>query len=345
MTVRCSSLPSAYYCPLAPELDAKYPEAGRSALMSSWFHAHCAGKAPEAKLLWERLTPDEREVVQEWEPPSNVKLPNGKVLEYSAALKEVPVAVTRDFGAVDHGHPDAMVQGTLDFVWLCSDGGLRVGYFGDIKRTQFAAPGGPRSWQLKGYALCGVAKWQLDAYCTGLWITEDSEWIWDDQVIQVGSPEWAADMRGVRSAATTEGAAVTGSHCQDCWSRLHCPIYTAPFAYQDYDARDNYELVSQRSVALSRALRNELDEHNALEAKVEIDRLKGVLELAESNLKEAVRRGLPLYNEDRTKKWGFVECKGRESVSVKLLKSKYPDVAEEVTVRGAPYQQFRKVNA
>jgi hypothetical protein len=326
---RCSSLDLALLCSLAPQLDSLYPECGRAAVMSSWLHAKSAGKR-EADHLWSVLDDDEREEVLTWFMPGDCETSDGHPLRFAEALKEVPVAVDRDFRAVAHGDPRAWYQGTLDFAWVETIDDMRVGYINDIKKSRFTVEG-PDTLQLKSYALAGVAKWELDAYCTGLFIAEEGRWVFSPEgVITVGSAQWTEDMRRVTAAvenARSEPKAVTGSHCGSCYSRLHCPAYTSP----------------PNEGALAPALSQALTPENGLAALVELKRLEKLCEAAKANIKEAVRRGLTIVDETGKKRWGAVRCQGKSSVSVKELVERYPDVAAAVTTTGTPFDRVQWV--
>jgi hypothetical protein len=117
-------------------------------------------------------------------------------------------------------------------------------------------------------------------------------------------------------------------------------VYTAPFSYADYEEREKLELVEQRSVALNAALTQKLDETNALAAVVELKRLEDICKAAKDNIKEAIRRGLPVLNEDASKVYRAVQCAGRASVSMKQLHEKYPEIAEELTTIGSPHDRI-----
>lgn len=69
---RMSSLPGAQFCPLSPELSAKYG-AGRAAAMGRAFHACCA-QEPTAGALLARLTDKEAATVGTWKMPTDVEV-------------------------------------------------------------------------------------------------------------------------------------------------------------------------------------------------------------------------------------------------------------------------------
>lgn len=331
MTVRASSLDTAFYCPLAPKLDAQFPEAGRAALMSSYQHAKSAGKLPEAESLWSRLTPDERETVLTWHQPADIEV-GGVTLVYREAIREVSLAVDRRWKEVPHGSEEAMTQGTPDWVWIhivrdeLGVPASRIGYVGDIKKTRFTSADGPYSLQLKAYALMLTAKHELDGYCTGIWVADEGEWMWASEVTEVGSRQWLEDTKTVETAALNEGDAVTGSHCSNCWSRLHCPAYTSP----------------PNEGLLAPALEQSGDPELLAMALREADRLEKLCKTVKDNVKEAARRGLPIV--DGKKQYRAVRCKGKSSLNVKLLTERHPEIAQECTVHGEAYDQFRWTN-
>ncbi len=78
----------------------------------------------------------------------------------------------------------------------------------------------------------------------------------------------------------------------------------------------------------------------ARETLVAIKRMKDQIEAAEENVKQNIRRGLVVLNEDGTKRYDAIRCKGREKVSVTLLRERYPDIAAEVTTRGSDYDRM-----
>lgn len=312
---RMSSLPVVQYCPQAARLGAQYG-AGRAAAMSSYFHARCAGVPCGIALSAEEL-----EAVDTWHTPTDVTLWNGTILTYAEAEKELALSYPGSPG--EDGH--------LDFAWATIEETTTV-YVADIKKSKWTTLDGPESLQLMAYAVSYALRLEADFFCTGIFVAEDGEWQWLNRLIAVDSDEFRAIQARVMAAAqNTEGQASTGSHCRDCYARLHCPEHVlAATASIGFLA----PIAEGHKVATNEELRGLL-----LAAQ-------SVAELAEkaiAHVKEAARRGATIADPETGKVYKAIQCKGREGVTPKSLREKMGEAAEQYIEQGKPYSMFRWV--
>lgn len=323
---RISLLPITYYCPLAGRLGEQYG-AGRSAAVSTAFHAWCAGD-PEALSA---LDEGEREEVRKWKRPADVIVEGtGVLLEYDTAEVERRVGLTKDgrFCAADDSQ--AITAGTLDFAWVREVNGHRVAFVGDIKRQEWTQTD-PMSLQLLGYAFAWADLHECSHFCTGLWYATEGEWKWGD-LVDLESPEALRMWERVSYAAqNTEGPGVMGSHCGDCYSRLQCPEYLLP-----------PEVASSSLACLTEG--GELTEDKALELKLLLDRAKKTTEAAEKTLKEYAKR-VGGIRDGKGKIWKAIPVKGRASFDKKSLeKDMGKEFVEKYTKVGAQGTRMSWVN-
>lgn len=323
---RMSLLPLTVYCGQAGALSKQYG-AGRPAAMSQAFHA-AAANAPDALELFARLSDVERAEIAQWKPVAEVVL-DLVVLRYADAEKELAIGLDEFGFYCEPDSPDCLTVGHLDFAWIV-DG---VAYVGDIKKSVWTTADGPESLQLHAYGWAYARKNNCHSYVTGLWCATEGEWLWAKDVVELASERGQQIWERIYAASSRETAeASTGSHCRSCWSRLHCPEYTLPAALQ--------------STELAPAANGMVP--SGPEAAVFLQRLQTLeelIELAKKNLQEAVRRGALRIEDENGKVWGPVEMKGRASVDVKKLRAELGDGADKFMTKGAPFTQFRWLNA
>ena len=321
---RPSSLPIARYCGLAPKLGAQHG-AGDSARLSTVFHAKCSGTLKPGQ--WESLTDEEQKRLDSWHEPDDVQPPKGPLLRYADAHKELEIAVTRDWAITTREAKDCFIAGSIDYCWVVDAlDGTRVVFVADIKKSRYTSEG-PDTLQLLCYAWMAAARFNADAYCTGLWIAEEGFYSWDDRIHRVDSPTALRHLEQVEGAAMNKGDAITGAHCLGCYSRLYCPEWTSP----------------SREGLLAPALSQELNDHNALQALIEAERLSKLAEQAIENIKAAVLHG-KVRIVDKGKVYRSAMRKGRESFNQKLAREELGDATmNKYTKRGPDYPEFRWV--
>ena len=231
---RMSSLPIARFCSGAGKLGEIYA-AGRAAAMSTAFHALASG-AEEAKDLINLLGKDEQEEVAGWNIPEDITLDDGEVLAYAAATCEEAVMMDGN-GEYTESEDEAVSKGHPDMYWIVEHkrddddpDPLRVCYLADMKKTDFSAVGGLDSLQLMAYALTLSSKYQCDEFSVGIWNITDGTWDWSERYSMEDFDKTASVLAAVVAAAkNTDGEFCVGTHCRDCWDRLHCKEWLLPF--------------------------------------------------------------------------------------------------------------------
>lgn len=320
---RMSQLPMAEKCGKASALCSQHG-AGRPAAMSQAFHAACAD-VPNARHLLAALSPQEREEVQSWKKPATVVIDDA-ALDYDSADKELEVGLDA-FGDFTADQKQAITWGHLDFAWARGP----IAFVADIKKSIWTTPDGPRSLQLHAYGRAYASKHGCKAYVTGIWAATEGEWLWNDTVVWLESPEGNAILDRIFHAAGNEGDANRGDHCRSCFARLHCPEYLLPAAMADTwlkpFAEGSYEISND----------------NACEVKARLDQAKDIISKVEGDLQEMVRRGAVTVKDANGFKWKPIKMPGRESVDVKELRVAHPDIADKFTKRGREFEQFRWV--
>jgi len=328
---RVSLLPIAQYCGKAAELSERYG-AGRPAAMSTAFHARQAGAA-DAAACWARLTEEEKEEVLGWKPPATVVMGTGITLSYAAAHKETEIALTYDgeWSEIDGG--DILTIGHCDMDWAPFEiDGLRVAFVGDIKKSVYTTEDGPESLQLHTYGWGIARKYHCDAYCTGIWLAEEGEWLWAQQWVVLDSPRGKEIWDRIRFAAThNTGEASTGEHCRHCWSRLHCPEHLLPAPLAKIE-KSLAPLVEGGDVTLCTA-----------DTILRLQALEELVKKAKRVAQTAIERGVLKVRDPETGKiWGPVMMPGRKGFAEDKLRAELgDDVADKYVTRGQPYPQFR----
>jgi hypothetical protein len=312
-------------CGTAARLSSQHG-AGRSAAMSKAFHAMCA-ESPESFRLMASLAPIEKEEVGTWKMPATVKVNDWCELDYDSATKEQEVGLDW-MGEFADTEADSITWGHLDFAWLRTIEDLKVAFVADIKKSVWTTPDGPDSLQIHAYGRAFAKKVGASAYVTGIWAAKEGKWLWDTEIIHLDG-EKAREIWGrIAYAAENEGEASTGSHCGQCYARLHCPEYLLP-------AVVTTALVKECTI--DGTLVEGAEEARQLLAWA--DRAEDLAERVKKNLRELVRRGEFVITDDEGKVWGPVEMLGRESVDMAKLKA-LPD-GSTVIKRGESYEQFR----
>jgi hypothetical protein len=321
---RFSSLPIAEKCARAPALSSV--GSSRAAAVSSCFHARCAG-VPGWRDMYTRLSSDEQSEVDAMKPPSTIILSDGVVLDYESAEKEIPLGLNEVCGYLPKGHPDAMTEGTADLAWIRG----RIAYVADIKRSEWTTSDGPRSLQVKGYALayCSKHSADVDGYVTGIWAATEGLWSWGE-LTMLDSDQCFEDWSRVRAAALhIDGDFSRGPHCRGCYGRARCPAYMVDPAGAS-DAITRYltgELDMQRAAELL-----ELTERMAETAKTAREILRGY---ADAN------GGVP---DGDGKIWRQVRVAGRVSFDAATFEREHPEIAQQYMRTGAESMQHRWVN-
>lgn len=327
---RVSLLPIAQYCGKAAELSERYG-AGRPAAMSTAFHARQAG-SPDAAALWARLSEAEQQEVLGWKSPKTVVMSGGVSLDYAHAMKEIEVALDCDGYWAEVDGPDVMTIGHADLAWAPYEiEGLRVAFVGDIKKSAYTTEDGPESLQLHGYGWAVARKFHCDAYCCGLWLAEEGEWLWSQQWVVLDSDRGREIWDRIRYAATHKtGEATTGQHCRHCWSRLHCPEQLLPA---------KLGAIEKMLAPLTEGGDITMVDHNTI---LRLQALSELCDKAKKVAQAAIERGvLKVRDPDSGKIWAPVEMPGRQSVDVDKLRSELGDGANRFIRRGNSYTQFR----
>lgn len=323
---RVSLLPLSQFCGLATSLSEAHG-AGRAAAMSSAWHARAAG-APDAQEKLSRLTPEEVVAIDQWKKPTPVKV-LGVELTYEDAEKEQPIGLTGSGEFAEGG--EVITCGTLDFAWIVDHPDpfiWRVAVIGDLKKTRWASSG-PDSLQLLTYGYAWAKKHGCRAFITGIWVIEDEEWQWSEQVHELDSFTELDLFYRIKSAAlNTTGEAAFGEHCSNCYGRLHCPEYTLPAQFAE---------TVLAPVAADSGLINDGERLGQLFAFAE--RVAPLIEKAKELAKEAARRGTPVKHPVSGKVLTFIRCKSPEALNKAKLFAEIPE-ATKFLERGNGYDRM-----
>lgn len=300
---RMSSLPLAEKCGAAASLSARHGS-GRPAAMSKAFHAKCAG-APEAFRLIGALSHAERDEIAEWKAPADALVNDLVTLDYPSAAKELEVGLDV-FGEFVDIAENALTWGHLDFAWLrevpIDEGsGLLVAFVADIKKSVWTTPDGPESLQIHAYGRAFAKKVGAQAYCTGIWAAKEGKWLWSTEIIHLDGPRAQEIWERISFAASNTGEASTGRHCDSCFARMHCPEYLLPGAITNRIAPEASLAISEEQFAGLMLTPGE-----AVRLLVWAKRAQELGEAVEKNLREAVRRGQLVIEQDG-KVWTPVE--------------------------------------
>lgn len=316
---RPSSLDAALFCPAAPRLSSGV--AGRAAFVSTVFHAKAAGDL-RWRDLYTQLTDREREDFDQRQTPVDVVFPDGRVLRYSDAHKEVRWGLTDDLRGIDPtgDPPELLTAGTIDCYWDPLDG---VVYVADLKGSLYTSH--PDSLQLHCYGHMGMALTGAVAYCGGIWACTEGEWRWGSIVDpeDLGYLELRRTL--LRAITNTDGPAVTGGHCLGCWSRHHCAEWTLPAASvagTPLDGLDHPDTITNE---------------RALELLLLAERLEELRDKARLILKGWARLNGGIRDAERGKVWQPTPVKGRLSLDRDGLRceiDRFLDGIEQAGLRG-----------
>lgn len=295
--------------------------------MSTVWHARAAGGNWHEAYM--RLTPEERTDIDDWKIPTDIILnaDTGLVLRWDEAIKEMAVGLGDWCEWVDPKDPNALTAGTCDFHWYI-DGVL---YVGDLKKSEYTEPDGPRSLQVRCYALAlaaGYAKLGNDVkgYVCGIWHAQEGTWEWGAYVA-LDSAECARDWEEVSAAANhIDGEFNKGTHCRRCYARQRCPAYLMP--------------PGEMNGELARYLSGQLDNGTALELRLALERVKDTVAAADQALR-AYADATGGIRDGQGKVWRPVECQGRPGLDARALEREEPDVFRQFYKRGAPYSMYR----
>ena len=320
---RMSSLPIAFFCGLAPSIDTS---SGPAAVQSSAFHAKMAGD-PKWEALWARLTDEQREECESWQTPTDVQV--GEVaLRFEDAITEMAVGLTESLRYCPPDDPTVLLsRGHVDFHWKPVEvGGMKVVYLGDAKRTAFTAD--LWSLQLDAYGFALAEYYEADGYAAGLWILEDGEWRWRSRIIDLHSVEAAEIAEHIHNAMTHKSyVGTTGSHCRDCYGRMHCPAHLIPAT----------ALVRQQGPGIECfAEGGQITKDNAFEALRLYQAAQDLTKQMKSQI-EAWAHANGGIRDGEGKIWKQVTSKGKGTrVDTKRLLRDHPDLAEQYTVPTKP---------
>jgi len=316
-----SSLPILQYCGRAADFD---DGSGRAAAMSTAFHAWCAGK-PEARMLLDALTEEEREEVLTYLKPEPLEV-MGFELSYEDADTEFPVGLTAkcEFPDLDDtveftGHPD--------MGWVIAHKGRKVAVIGDIKRSRWTTPDGPASLQLQAYGLAWAMENDCDGWVTAIWAAIEGGWTVGD-VVWLNTEAHHMVVSKMRSTLLPGRGFSTGSHCSTCYARTRCPAHMVRIDEVD---------------VIAGVLKTELDNDSAVEALIQYYRMVDTAKKLKEHLEAFSKENDGIYD-GFGKVWKPVQVQGRESVlSAKALREQLGEAAEHLITRGKPFYQYRWV--
>lgn len=315
---RISLLPITRFCGKSGVLSEEHG-AGRPAAMSTAFHARMADPSSEdtrRKLLL--LTEKERQDISLWKKPADVPIWGGQILSYSTAEKEVPVALSQAGDFVENG--ECLTSGTLDMGWVLPG----VVYVGDIKKSRWTVDG-PDTLQLQAYAWAYARKHQRTRFATGIWIAEEGEWQWSEEVDMEsfkGLETWELI---AHAASNRDPEARTGPHCSGCYARLHCAEHLAPAALAE--------------TWLAPATKGEIEPGELVSMLLVAERVQALIERVKEHAQIAVDRGVELRAPDG-RVYKAIHCKGRDGFDYPALLRDHPEM-NKYFFKGKPYFQHR----
>jgi hypothetical protein len=312
---RISSLPVLEFCAMSDKLGENV--ASVNAARSTCFHEFCqTGRWPEAT---NNLPEADREEIFKWKKPTPLIYKHENItykLEYKDAIKEMVVALDKDFNFVDidplvpqkdiaERYPGAMVVGHLDMAWYLP--GLKLVIISDIKSSIFAVKARCKSLQLHGYGIALAKKLGATQYLTGIWDASDGRHYTDSEPVQLESWDCEEYKGRITSAAKNTGDEyTTGTHCGGCWKRDVCSAHLV-------DAGDDDQFkVLLGGGGTYKDIRNALVVSKQLE-----DRAKKLKDICKSYVE---RRG-PVRSEDGKKEWTVALRSGKKSLDVDALEA------------------------
>lgn len=300
--IRPSALDLAQFCPGSAALGSD-KGASRYAVLSSFWHAKCAGLTIKD---W-TLSPEELAEVDTWQSPPDCTLGDGTVLAYSDAYKEERVALNAQCQAVPADDDSQVIAGTPDFYWVVSpDPFTSVAYVADLKLSEHTKSANPNSLQTAAYGLAVASRAGCTHLARGIYHALQGTWNWGD-MLDLSSPEATQLKERVLNLAQVQSVErVTGQHCSSCYNRTHCPEYLFPPELAETELKPFVEgnLLSA-------------DPEELGDLVLSCKRAKETVDLLEANLKEAVRLGTLVKDRKTGKVWSRSEVAGRVSLSKK----------------------------
>jgi hypothetical protein len=312
---RISSLPVLEFCAMSDKLGENV--ASVNAARSTCFHEFCqTGRWPEAT---NNLPESDREEIFKWKKPTPLIYKHENItykLEYKDAIKEMVVALDKDFNFVDIDplvpqkdiaakYPSAVVVGHLDMAWYLP--ALKLVVISDIKSSIFAVKARCKSLQLHGYGIALAKKLGATQYITGIWDASDGRHYVDSEPVQLESWDCEEYKGRITSAAKNTGDEyTTGTHCGGCWKRDVCSAHLV-------DAGDDDQFkVLLGGGGTDKDIRNALVVSKQLE-----DRAKKLKDICKSYVE---RKG-PVRSEDGKKEWTVALRSGKKSLDVDALEA------------------------
>ena len=202
----------------------------------------------------------------------------------------------------------------------------------DMKRSVWTESN-PLNNQNLAYAFAAASKHHCSKMVLGLWHPEEGQWgQWSDFISLVSQEALTLLQRVLAAATNLSEEPCIGDHCNGCYSRKHCPEYMLPPAV----------LHKESSAVLCQIAdqKGELSMDQALTLRRLYERGKEFLDAIEPVVKDYARENGGIRDEEVGKVWTEISKKGSKRPSLKLIKEKYPDVATECTVQGAPTKAF-----
>lgn len=320
---RMSAIPVAEFCGRAAGLSNG---AGRSAAVSSAFHAVCSG-SPHAKALLASLTADEQGQARAMKRPTDVEVA-GHVLRYDDAEKETELGLTTRLTYCKADDPELLTLGHEDLGWTVEVNGHRVAYTGDIKRTSWTTLDGPESLQLIAYGLARAARDRCSHMCCGIWDATLGEWHWGELVDLDSEEAVTLGERVIHAAKNTGGDFATGAHCRSCWSRFQCPAHLLGTAFTG----SVFDAMTKADPA----------EDEVRELLLAVQAQEDGIEKAKEFCKAWAEAHGGIRDPQARKVYLPIMCKGRESIDANKVLAEVPN-PERFFRQGKPYSMFRWV--
>lgn len=330
---RISSLPVSEYCGKADEIgkDVETTNAKRSTI----FHAYCeSGEWPEAI---KELPKEDVEEINKWKVPRPLVITvEGKEirLSYKNAIKEIRVAVDKDFNYIEVPHdlplsevqgkfPSILCIGHLDMAWHVPEHDLVV--INDIKSSIFAVKARCKSLQLHGYGIAFAQMHKAKKYLTAIWDACDGKHYVDDKIVELDSFECEEYKERIRAASTTKtDSFVVGSHCGGCWKRQSCPAHMVDVP-KDHKY---YKLLS-----------GDATEADVRQGLIDARQLADTADKLKRAAQDWVKQHGPIRSEDGTKEWTVAMRNGRKSLDKSLIEKEFGNL-DRFMSEGNPFEVF-----
>ncbi len=311
--IRISSLPIQEFCPMSNKIGQDQESV--NAKRSTCFHSFCeTGVWPEQVKTLPESDFDE---IKKWKPPISMRISIGDAkitLKYEDSLKEVRVAVDKDFNYIEVPsdvpqkdiaikHPDAMIVGTCDMVWYIPEFNLVV--VNDIKSSIFAVKARTKSLQLHGYGISFARKMGATRYLVALYDASEGRHYIDDSPVDLDSWECEEYKGRITAACANQGESyVKGTHCGGCWKRDICPAHLV-------------ELPGESEFA--KILGPSPTEADVRQAMVALKGRDTLNKKVDGIIKDWVQRHGPVRSEDGKKVYKAILRNGRSSLDQKAV--------------------------